>query len=88
MEAACDHEVQDEPEAIVELDGDAFADAMEGARGVSFDVFDSWLNCAEEEWAGNANVREGLAYDAGFEGGEIGGDVWEFGHWDSLRNHN
>jgi len=68
MEAAGDHEVQDEPEAVVEFDGDAFADAMEGTDGVAFGVFDSRLDGAEEEWAGYADLGEGLAYDAWLEG--------------------
>ncbi len=80
VEAAGDHEVQDEPEAVVEFDGDAFADAMERADGVAFDVFDSRLDCTEKEWAGYADLREGLAYDAWLEGGEVGGDVGEFWH--------
>jgi hypothetical protein len=42
---------------------------------VAFDLFDGWLNGAEEKWAGDADVREGLAYDAWLEGGEVGGDV-------------
>jgi hypothetical protein len=67
--AAGDYEVEDEPEAVVELDGDAFANAAEGCDGVAFDVFDARLDGAEEEWAGDADVVEGLAYDAGFEGG-------------------
>jgi hypothetical protein len=80
VEAACNHEVQDEPETVVEFDGDAFADAMEGTDGVAFDIFDSRLDGAEEEWAGYADLREGLAYDARLEGGEVGGDVGEFWH--------
>ena len=75
MEAPRDHEVQDEPEAVVEFDGDTFADAVEGCDGVAFDVFDAWLYGSEEEWAGYADVGEGLAYYAWLEGGEVGGDV-------------
>ena len=80
VQATSDHEVQDEPEPVVELDGDAFADEVEGADGVAFDLFDSWLYGAEEEWAGDADVGEWLAYDAWFKGGEVGGDVGEFRH--------
>jgi hypothetical protein len=42
---------------------------------VAFDVFDARLYGAEEEGAGDAEVDEGLAYDAWGEGGEVGGDV-------------
>jgi hypothetical protein len=80
VEAAGDHEMKDEPEAVVEFEDDAFADAVEFADGVVFDLFDGGLDGAEEEWAGDADVGEGLAYDAGFEGGEVGRDVGEFRH--------
>ena len=80
VESAGDHEVEDEPEAVVEFDGDTFADAMEGTYGVAFDVFDSRLDGAEEERAGYPDLGEGLAYDARLEGGEVGGDVGKFGH--------
>jgi hypothetical protein len=75
MEAAGDHEVQDEPEAVVELDCDAFAYSVEGTGGAAFDFFDAGLRGAEEEWAGYADVGERLAYDARLKGGEVGGDV-------------
>jgi hypothetical protein len=56
VEAAGDHEVQDEPMAVVEFDGDALADAVEGAYGVAFEFFEGWLDGAQEEWAGYADV--------------------------------
>jgi hypothetical protein len=34
-----------------------------------------------EEDGGQADTLEGLGEDAGFESGDIGGDVWEFRHW-------
>ncbi len=36
---------------------------------------------AEEEYARDANALERLAEDAGFEGGDVGGDVGQFRHW-------
>ena len=72
MEAARDHEMEDEPKAVVELEDDALADAVKPADGVAFDLFDPWLDCAEEEWAGYADVGEGLAYYAWFKCREIG----------------
>ena len=47
VKASGDHEVQDEPEAVVEFDGDAFAYAVEAADGVAFDLFDAGLDGAE-----------------------------------------
>jgi hypothetical protein len=80
VETARDHEVQDEPEAVVELDGDALADATEGYDGVAFDLFDVGLNGAEQEWARDADADEGLVEDAELKGGEVGRDVGEFRH--------
>jgi hypothetical protein len=80
VETAGDHEMEDEPEAVVELKYDSLADTVEGADGVVFYLFDARLDGAKEEWAGDAKVSEWLAQDAWREGGEVGGDVGEFRH--------
>jgi hypothetical protein len=67
--------MEDEEEAVVELEDDAFADASEGGDGVAFKVFDTWLDGAEEEGASDADVVERLTDDARGEGGEVGGDI-------------
>jgi hypothetical protein len=43
VETAGDHEVQDQPVAVVEFDGDAFADAAQGTYGVAFELFERRL---------------------------------------------
>jgi len=65
VEAAGDHEMEDEPDAVIELEDDAFADAVQRAHGVAFYVFDARLYGAEKEGAGDAELGEGLANDAG-----------------------
>jgi len=75
VEAAGDHEVEDEPYTVVEFDGDAFANAAESADGVAFRFFDGGMYGAEEEGAGDAKVGQALAEDAWLKGGEVGGDV-------------
>jgi hypothetical protein len=72
VKAPRDHEVQDEPEAVVELDGDAFADAVKPADGVAFDLFNCGTDGAEEEWTGYSDVGKGLAYYEWFKCREIG----------------
>jgi len=42
---------------------------------VAFGFLDGWLYGAEEEWARDADVGKGLAYDAWLKGREVGGDV-------------
>jgi hypothetical protein len=64
VEAAGDHEVQDEEEVVLEAEDDAFADAAEGADGLAFDGGDAGIGRAEEERAGDAEVFERLAEDA------------------------
>jgi hypothetical protein len=56
VETAGDHEVQDEPVAVVKFDGDALADAAEGADGVAFEFFEGRLDGAQEEGAGYADL--------------------------------
>ncbi len=43
VKASGDHQVKNEPETVVEFDGDALADAEEGTHGVAFDLFNGWL---------------------------------------------
>jgi len=75
VETAGDHEVKDEPIAVVELDGDALADAAQRTHGVAFELFEGWLDGAQEEGACYADVGYWLAYDAWLKRREIGRDV-------------
>ena len=80
VQAAGNHQMKDQPEIVVEADGDAFADATKFADGEAVDGGDGGLRGAEKKQAGDADALERLVEDARFEGGEIGGDVGEFGH--------
>jgi len=60
VKATGDHEVKDEPEAVVEFEDDALADAVERANGVPFDRFHGGLDGTEEERAGNADPFRGV----------------------------
>jgi hypothetical protein len=64
VEAAGDHEVEDEEEVVVETEDDALADAAEGADGLAFDGGDWWDGGAEEKGGGDAEVFEGMVEDA------------------------
>ena len=55
VETTGDHEVQDQPMAVVEFDGDALADAAQGAHCVAVELFEGWLDGAQEEGAGYAD---------------------------------
>jgi hypothetical protein len=80
VETASDHEVEDDPEIVVEAEGDAFADAAKFADGVVVGVGD-WRRCsAKQEGRGDADLLQRLVDDARFESGDVGGDVGELGH--------
>jgi hypothetical protein len=75
VETAGDHEVQDQPMAVVEFDGDTLADAAQGAHGMAFELFDGWLDGAQEEGACYTDLSQWLGYDAWLKRREVGGDV-------------
>jgi len=81
VEAAGDHQVEDQEELAVKDEDDAFADAAKGKDLFAFERSDGWERGAEEEGAGDAEVLDRLAEDAGREGGEVGRDVGELWHW-------
>jgi len=56
VQTAGDHEVQDEPMAVVEFDGDAFANAAQGKHDMAFELFERRLDGAQEEGAGYADA--------------------------------
>ena len=55
--------------SAVDADGDALADAAEGADGFAFDGGERRVDGAEQEDAGEADALERLAEDAGLERG-------------------
>ncbi len=80
VKASGDHEVEDEPEVVVEADGDALADAAHLTDVAAFDIGDGWLYGSEQERAGDADVFERLADDARSERVNVGGDIGELRH--------
>jgi hypothetical protein len=84
-----DHQVQHKPQAIVEAEGDAFADAAQLAHGMAFNGRHRRLRSAEEKGARDPNLLERLTDDALFKRVNISGDVWQLRHgyqiaWDVL----
>ena len=81
VQTAGDHEMQDQPKVAVEADGDALADAAQSAvtmRPSTAAMGGSTVRRRKRSC--EANALERLAQDAGFERGDIGGDVGQFGH--------
>ncbi len=75
VEAAGDHEMEDEPVAVVEADGNALSDTAKFCDGVAFDTGDRRLRGAKEEGAGDSDLLEGLADKALFECADVCRDV-------------
>ena len=64
VQAAGDHEVQDEPEFVFKAEGNTFANSPQLANDLSLDRPKRWLGCAQQEWTRDANTRQPLSDDA------------------------
>ena len=82
VQAAGDHQVQDEPEIAFQADGDALADAAEFANDAALGIGEWRKRGAKKKGGGDSNAHERLREDAGFECGEVSGNVGQFGHGD------
>src|SRR5437899_815948 len=76
MEAACDHQVQHEPEIPFYPNRDTFADSPEFADDFCFNRPNGRLHRAKQKRAGQAHSFEWLA----FERSDVCGDIWQFRH--------
>ena len=85
VEAAGNHEVQDEPDVVFEAEGDALADAAQAGDALAFGFADGRVDGAEEEEPVDTDGQERLAEHPGLKGGEVGHDVGEFRHGTRLR---
>ena len=80
MQTTGDHQVENEPEVLIDADGDALANAAQLADGAALEVLKRRVHGAKEKRTREADANERLVEDAGFERGDIGGDVGEFRH--------
>ena len=80
MQAAGDHQMQNEPKIAIEADGDAFADSAQLADAFAFGGANGWIDGTKEEWTRDADLFERLAEDAFFERFDVDDDVGELGH--------
>ena len=60
MQAAVDHEVQDEPQLAVQAERDALAEAAQAADVPAVRRGERRVHRAREEWAGQAHALERL----------------------------
>jgi hypothetical protein len=80
MQAAGDHQVEDEPEFVFEADADALAETAELENSLAGGVGEGRVCGAQKKWADDADTFKGLAEDAAFQSFDINDDVREFRH--------
>ena len=80
MQAPGDHQVNDDPQIIVQPDGDAFADPPELPHHLSLHLGDRRLRGAKNKGARDPHLLECPADDSLVERAQIGIDIGEFGH--------
>ena len=85
MQAACDHQVENQPEIVVEADGNALADTAKLAHGVTLGVGERRLHRAKQKRAGYPHALEWLPKNARFEGRQVCADVRKLGHRSRLQ---
>ena len=80
MQAARDHQVEHQPEAIIHADRDAFADSSQLANGFSLGGTWRWIDRAQQEYRAESYMLEDLADDAQLERSDVRRDVGKFRH--------
>src|SRR5712671_4962007 len=80
MQAAGNHQVQNEPEIAFYSDGDAFADSAQLGDGATLDVGNWRLRGSKQKKTGQAHALDWLREDARLECGDVGCDVGKFRH--------
>src|SRR5882762_7717592 len=80
MQAAGNHQVQNEPEIAFYSDGDSLADSAQLGHRAALDVGNRGLRGSKQKKTGQAHTLDSLREDAWLECGDVGGDVREFRH--------
>jgi hypothetical protein len=69
------HEMDDQPQIVVEANGHTFADSLKAAHGVSLHRGERRFGAAQQECAGEAHLEQRLADDSLLERADIRGNV-------------
>ena len=85
VQAAVDHEVQDEPEVVVQAERDALAEPAQAADVPAVRRGERRVHGAQEERAGQAHALERLVQDASLQRLDVEGDVGQLGHAANCR---
>src|SRR6267378_5564806 len=80
MQAAGNHQVQNEPEIAFYSDGDSLADSAQLDDWATLDVGNWRLRGSKQKKTGQAHTLDWLREDARLECGDVGGEVGKFRH--------
>ena len=80
VQAAGNHQVQDEPKVILEADANALSEAAQTQDLFSDGAVERRGRCPQEKRAGDADAFKRLAANALLEGFNVNDDVGQFGH--------
>jgi hypothetical protein len=80
VQAAGDHQVDDQPDVVVEADRDALAEPRERCHRRAFDRFQRRRDRAQQERIRDAHAFEPPPADVTIERLDVDGDVRKFGH--------
>ena len=87
LEAAGDHQMEDDEDRVVHFPDDPFAEPSQISNVPAFDVAERRIDRTQEKRAGQAHGREPLAEDPRAERMQIQLDVRQFGHGASGGDH-
>ena len=80
VQAPVDHQVQDEPQVVLEAERDALAEAAQPADVFASERAERGLGRAQQEWAGQAHARKRLIQDAPLQRFDVQDDVGQLRH--------
>jgi hypothetical protein len=80
VQAAVDHEVQDQPQIVLEADRDPLAEAAQPADLLALRRGDRRLHGAQQERARQTHTLKRLILDALLQRLDVEGDVGQLGH--------
>src|SRR4030081_2210992 len=80
VKASGNHQVKDQPEIVVEAEGDALAHAAQRSHFVALNRIDRRIGGAEKRWTANLKIFQNMADHALLQRFHVNDNVWKFWH--------
>ncbi len=80
VQSSGDHQVQHEPQLIIQPDGNPLAQSPQLANGLAVSRFQRWLTGSQQERAFQADLLQALTHDAAFKCIKIDRNIGQLGH--------